>query len=88
MVVKKHLLPVHGYAFDTQLYVSFRPDSFATQDQAIKAIENVRARLVSHRLIQRQNFYIGSSQQLCTYQCKSRGGGGGGSAGKERGFDA
>ena len=26
--------------------------------------------------------------ELCTYQCKSRGGGGGGSAGKGRGFDA
>ena len=37
-VVKRHLPSVHGYADDTQLYVSFRPDSFAAQDQAIKAI--------------------------------------------------
>ena len=28
-VVKKHLPSVHGYADDTQLYVLFRPDSFA-----------------------------------------------------------
>ena len=48
-VVKKHLPSVHGYSDDTQLYVSFRPDSFAAQDQAIKAIENCIAdvRLVS-----------------------------------------
>ncbi|XP_068680148.1 uncharacterized protein [Montipora foliosa] len=39
-VVKKHFPSVQGYADDTQLYVSFRPDSFAAQDQAIKAIEN------------------------------------------------
>ena len=54
-VVKKHLPSVHGYADDTQLYVSFRPDSFAAHDQTIKAIENciadVRAWLVSHRLM-------------------------------------
>ena len=54
-VVKKHLPSVHGYADDAQLYVYVRPDSFAAQDQAIKAIENciadVRAWLVSHRLM-------------------------------------
>ena len=71
-VVKKHLPSVHGYADDTQLYVSFRPDSFAAQDQAIKAIENciadVRAWLVSHRLMfndsKTEFLIIGSSQQL------------------------
>ena len=71
-VVKKHLPSVHGYADDTQLYVSFRPDSFAAQDQAIKAIENciadVRAWLVSHRLMfndsKTEFLIIGLSQQL------------------------
>ena len=71
-VVKKHLPSVHGYADDTQLYVSFRPDSFAAQDQAIKAIENciadVRAWLVSHKLMfndsKTEFLIIGSSQQL------------------------
>ena len=54
-VVKKHLPSAQWYADDTQLYVSFRPDPFVAQDQAIKAIENciadVRAWLVSHRLM-------------------------------------
>ena len=68
-----HLPSVDGYADDTQLYVSsFRPDSFAAQDQAIKAIENciadVRAWLVSHRLMfndsKTEFLIIGSSQQL------------------------
>ena len=52
--------------------MSFRPDSFAAQDQAIKAIENciadVRAWLVSHRLMfndsKTEFLIIGSSQQL------------------------
>ena len=39
-VVNKHLPSVHGYADDTHLYMSFRSDSFAAQDQAIKAIDN------------------------------------------------
>ena len=58
-----HLPSVHGYDDDTQLYVSFCPDSSAAQDQAIKAMENCiagdRAWLISHRLmlmIQKQNF--------------------------------
>ena len=71
-VVKKYLPSVHGYADDTQLYVSFGPDSFAAQDQATKAIENciadVRAWLVSHRLMfnnsKTEFLIVGSSQQL------------------------
>ena len=71
-VVKKHLPSVYGYADDTQLYVSFRPDSFAAQDQAIKAIENciadVRAWLVSHMLMfndsKTEFLIIGSSEEL------------------------
>ena len=71
-VVNKHLPSVHGYADDTQLYVSFRPGSFAAQDQAIKAIEiciaDVRAWLVSYRLMfndsKTEFLIIGSWQQL------------------------
>ncbi|KAK3755485.1 hypothetical protein QZH41_001053 [Actinostola sp. cb2023] len=39
-VVKKHLPSVHGYADDSQLYFSFRPDSLASQDQAVQVVEN------------------------------------------------
>ena len=64
-VVKKNLPSVHRYADDTQLYVSFHPDSFAVQDQAVNAIEiriaYVRAWLVSHRLI----FY--DSKTICKH---------------------
>ena len=77
-VVKNHLPSVHGFADDTQLYVSFRPDPFAAQDQAIKAIENwiadVRAWLVLHRLMfndsKTEFLIIGSSQQLPWLQLK------------------
>lgn len=54
-VVKKHLPTVIKYTDDSQLYVSFRPDSFAAQDQAIKAneisINDVKALLVSQWLM-------------------------------------
>lgn len=55
IVVKKHLPTVIKYTDDSQLYVSFRPDSFAAQDQAIKAneisINDVKALLVSQWLM-------------------------------------
>ena len=38
-VVKKLLPSLQRYVDDTWLYVSFHPDSFAAQEQAIKAIE-------------------------------------------------
>lgn len=72
-VVKKLPPSVHRYAdLDTRLYVFFRPDSFAAQDQAGKAIEiciaGVRACLVSHRLMfndsKTQFLIIGLWQQL------------------------
>ena len=53
--LKKHLPSVLKYIDDTQLYVIFRPDSFAVQDQAIKAneisINDVKTLLVSQWLM-------------------------------------
>ena len=54
-MVNKHLPTAHAYAHDSQIYLSFRPHSSASQDLAVSAIEScvadVRAWLVSHRLM-------------------------------------
>ena len=71
-VVKKHLPLVHGYADDTQLYVSFRPASTAAEDAAVKAMESciddVRAWLACNKLMcndsKTELLIIGSRRQL------------------------
>lgn len=70
-VVSRHLPDAHGYADDTQMYLSFKPVS-TSQDDAIRAIENcvaeVRAWMVSHKLLlndtKTEFLIIGSRQQL------------------------
>ncbi|KXJ18896.1 putative RNA-directed DNA polymerase from transposon X-element [Exaiptasia diaphana] len=71
-VVEKHLPSVQGYADDTQLYLSFRPTSTLSQDQAIRAMEDciadVRAWMGHNMLMLNDSktefLIIGSRQQL------------------------
>ncbi|XP_068738659.1 uncharacterized protein [Montipora capricornis] len=71
-VLNKHLPTAHAYADDSQIYLSFRPHSSASQDLAVSAIEScvgdVRAWLVSHRLMfndtETELLIIGSKHQL------------------------
>lgn len=71
-VVKRHLPNVHGYADDTKLYLSFRPDTLLAQDRAIQAmhacISDVRKWMLANKLKindDKSEFIIfGSKQQL------------------------
>ena len=60
-IINKHVPSSHGYADDTQLYLSFHPDSPVVQDQAIQIISNcideVRAWLVSRKLMFNDYWY-------------------------------
>ena len=54
--IDRHLPSSHGYADDTQLYVSFRPDCVANYQKSTLAaleecISDVRAWLVSHKIL-------------------------------------
>ena len=43
-IIKMHLLEAHAYADDSQLYLSFRPDSFVSEMEALNGMEQcVRA---------------------------------------------
>jgi len=71
-VAKQHLPSVQGYADDTQLYMSFRPLSDSSQEDAIKAMEasikDIRDWMISHQLLlndtKTEFIIIGSRQQL------------------------
>ena len=51
---KAHLADVHAYADDTQLYLSFKPDSEDNQTEAVNAvqecIEDIRAWMAAKQL--------------------------------------
>ena len=53
-IVKAHLADVHAYADDTQLYLSFKPDSEDNQTEAVDAvqecIEDIRAWMAADQL--------------------------------------
>ena len=53
-IVKAHLADVHAYADDTQLYLSFKPDSEDNQTEAVDAvqecIEDIRAWMSAKQL--------------------------------------
>ena len=71
-IIDRHLPSSHGYADDTQLYVSFRPDSHVNQENTLSALEDcisdVRAWLLSHKLMFKDSktefLVIGTPQQL------------------------
>jgi hypothetical protein len=71
-IIEKHLPKAHGYADDTQLYLSFRPHNHVDEDHAVMAMEScikdVRSWMVANRLMINDNktelLVIGTRQQL------------------------
>ena len=72
LIIEGHLPQVHGYADDTQLYLSFSPSKSSNMESAIEAmtncIEDVRHWMISDRLMinddKTEFMIIGTRQQL------------------------
>ena len=71
-IISQHLPSVHGYADDTQIYLSFRPCFIHSEINAVSAIEtciaNVRSWFIANRLMindaKTEFLLIGTRQQL------------------------
>ena len=71
-IISQHLPSVHGYADDTQIYLSFRPCSIHSEFNAVSVIEkciaDVRSWFIGNRLMindaKTEFLIIGSRQQL------------------------
>jgi hypothetical protein len=78
-VIEKHLPQVHGYADDTQIYFSFRPNTIKSQEYAVDVIEecikDIRAWMIVNQLKINDNktefLIIGSRQQLSKVNLQS-----------------
>ncbi|CAB4036564.1 Hypothetical predicted protein, partial [Paramuricea clavata] len=78
-IIDRHLPSSHGYADDTQLYVSFRPDCEDNSESTLAALEDcisdVRTWLLSHKLMFKDSktefLVIGTPQQLLKINIES-----------------
>ncbi|CAB4034645.1 Hypothetical predicted protein, partial [Paramuricea clavata] len=78
-IIDRHLPSSHGYADDTQLYVSFRPDCEDNSENTLAILEDcisdVRTWLLSHKLMFKDSktefLVIGTPQQLLKINIES-----------------
>jgi hypothetical protein len=75
-IIEDFLLDSHGYADDTQLYLSFKPSLSTSQEDALCAmescIEKIRRWMIQDKLLMNDGktefLVIGTRQQLCKLQ--------------------
>ena len=72
-VIRNHLPDAHAYADDSELYLSFKPDSQVSQDEALNAMErcvdDIRTWMTVDKLRMNEGktgfLVVGNKQQLC-----------------------
>ena len=77
-IIERHLPNAHSYEDDSEIYLSFRPDSCASQVTALACIENcvadVRSWMLANHLLISDNktefIIIGSRQQMAKIKLK------------------